>query len=596
MVFAAPDSARAGIDVYCENSFVSNNVNPVDPGNLDSNDVYLRYAAAQYLGHEPGNWALGYHVLAWISRPQATGRVLELGMVRDFDSRCGLIPTGPTTPGGVGSPIEVTNLPDINWVHHGGHVPRGQVGDTAYPSHGYLVWSSTGSSGQQPRFSVARFLPILGGWGSIDYRTLPFYDAFSPSEHPRPRRGMLPAMASNQPFPGNQDSTVSVAQRILCMLAAVKIPHIPGLPPPVDFSKYCDYGHRLLLVYSDNMSWVTSPKKNPDTNKGGDLTPFWIGSRIRYILFRPGDYRIISEGTLFDVAQHDRSYDPQMSHAFYPEVVWDEANRRWITFWETREYNENPDDPEQDPRWENIRYARIVDEQGQLGQLNKLGVCNHGLIPTARGLAKQRQGDDDLPPGDDEPPAEPIQLDYCYYINVANDYHSAAGRYDWVDRNDGHYTFMDGYMWNLDDPEKLKWLEPTADEYVDNLYDQAFQGGNHKSNIAVIDWPFTDRLGYPDASYLMFKADTFGGPNSWRNEFFLVVNEPDDAFSPPTYPGQVQDQQYYFETAGAPEPNLDKRVPWALSGNLYSFMALYAQRSQTTGWEMRYGNYYYYAE
>lgn len=197
---------------------------------------------------------------------------------------------------------------------------------------------------------------------------------------------------------------------------------------------------------------------------------------------------------------------------------------------------------------------------------------------------------------DHDPPILPFQRNYCYFINAANDHYSADG-IPLSDRNPLHLSLHDSYKWEFDfnDIHAPRWLMENASGYETNIHpEQLYSGAPHMSNISVIDWPHTSALGYANASYLMFNSDQIESNNGVQNQFFLLVDQPLHAFSPPTYFGQTQAQQFYHEVAGTVDYTTLRRWPWSTSSSILSFMALWSQLNPTTGrMEMKYGNYYF---
>lgn len=551
---SSPRVAGAEINEWCEGSILSGDGHlpgDWDWDHMDGNDIYLRWAAAQYIGHASGigSWRYGIHQMAWVGARNAAGfREVNLATVMDFDPACTALR---------GTERTVSWVHDVNWVHHGGFVPQGHARGVWYSPHGYLVWSGAGTETLEPMLAVVRF-----DADGIYYPQLIMRET-----------GILPTMASNRPFHFNQhiiwDPFTIIIQRMIACWAPW-VCEIFKCPP-------CDSGHRLLLVYSGDLSWVTSGKDNLEDFSND---PSWMGSTINYVLFRPGDHKIFHSGVLADITTIP-GYDDQRDHAIYPEVVWNAGTRQWIVTWEERV----PmfDDTCLNPGCRgNYRYARTVDENGNLGPVNFLERCWDSEMLTAT-------GDDDH-----EPPILPIQKGYCYFINAASDHYSDDG-VPLADRNPRHLTLHDSYMYEMGSSNIPRWLQEDAVWYVVNQYpDQKFDGAPHVANISVIDWPNTAGFGYPNASYLMFSSKQVDDNTAVQNEFFLLVDQPEHAFSPPTYPAQVEPQQFYHEVAGTVDYTTSRRIPWATSSSILSFMALWAQWNQTTQkMDMKYGNYFF---
>jgi hypothetical protein len=239
--FASPAHA---ITEECVGTIVSNDVWNTGP-EMSGNDVYLRYGAAEYLGGSPVDSAVAnYHVIAWVTNydPLTNERHLKFGIVREYPPTCI-----------ARSVITVDDITDVNWVHHGGHLPVGRVGRTRYPSSGYLVFSDAGNETTEPRVGVLRLWETGGGlsWQRI------YLGPGGVTSAPHYPVGITPSMASNRPMPTDSDVTSGPgkgpAMPFICTLAML-FPQFPAL------AAACDYKHRMLLVYSGDLRWITASK------------------------------------------------------------------------------------------------------------------------------------------------------------------------------------------------------------------------------------------------------------------------------------------------------------------------------------------------
>ena len=118
-----PGPAIAGIGEWCEGTWLGDDVHLPGDWNwdhMDGNDIYLRWAAAQYIGHETDHWVNGIHQLAWVgARDPVTGlRSLNLARVMDFDPEC--LPLRD-------SELTTSTVNDVNWVSQGGFIPQGHA-------------------------------------------------------------------------------------------------------------------------------------------------------------------------------------------------------------------------------------------------------------------------------------------------------------------------------------------------------------------------------------------------------------------------------------------------------------------------------------
>jgi hypothetical protein len=151
VLFGSPRDAGAEINEWCAGSWLGDDTHMPgdwDWDHMDGNDIYLRWAASQYIGHVTNQWGKGLHQLAWVGARNASGvRELNIARVMDFDPDC--LPLR-------GSELTVSWVNDVNWVHHGGFVPQGHAEGAWYSPHGYLVWSGAGDETNEPLLAVAR--------------------------------------------------------------------------------------------------------------------------------------------------------------------------------------------------------------------------------------------------------------------------------------------------------------------------------------------------------------------------------------------------------------------------------------------------------
>ena len=605
MISLTPATARA-ITEICDSSFVSSDIadpDEYDPyGNLDGNDIYMRYATTEFLSSGTNSAGENYYVLAWVTarNPATRERKLRVAITRDWPPfpNCTYV-----DPSGGSGQSTFQDLTDVNWVQHGGHVPAGQSGRRTYPSQGYLVWSDAGDEFHPPEVAVSRY------WEQSE--TLQFERAFlelraSPTAwywgYPV---GITPSMASNRPVPANQNFTsgagVTLFMRVACQLAS-------GFGPLASyFARHCDHGHRLLLVYSGDPRWITERKQKLEDvycNWDNRDCSFWVGSSIRFKLFRPGDNKILHEGSLADVRTY-REYDAVLDHAVYPEVVWNEAAQKWLVMWEEHYLDSTGDPRGRYSRWK----ARTVDLHGNLGPTRQLGWCTTALAPTSHGdpgdsadggasTGGDPTGADDGGVGDDRPPVGRIGRSYCYPINLANDYYSLDGISAAGDRNPGHYSLFSNYLAPMtsypEDGSFFEWLDDSSlggPIVSDNIYGhrQMYKGDSKFMNIGVIGYPyFRDRTEYKDASYLKMSYDYDMGYGC-KNVFYLISHDPEKVHTE----GIDPDQQYYRVDGNTSwDHDCSSRYIWSVSSSLIGFVALYAQwvPSQSR-YEMRYGTY-----
>jgi hypothetical protein len=592
LILSAPP-VRA-ITELCADGFVSTNLTDYG-GYLSGNDIYMRYAAAEYLGSASNTYRDNYHVIGWVTDfdPLTLRRKLRVAPVMDYPPPAACRIRDQTT---------LQDITDVNWVHHGGHIPSGQVSRSPYPSHGYLVWSDKGTATDPPHVAVGRFW-VENSALQMErvYLERYFYPTHVVQYYPA---GITPSMASNRPVPMNQDYTSDISSlfmRLICQLAM-------GNTLWSDYwAGRCDFGHRLLLVYSGDPRYLEPPKVGPedpfcDWNDPNQDCHGWLGYTIRYKLFRPGDNAVLHEGILADV-RDSPSFDPVTDHAVYPEVAWNEASRHWVVIWEEQSKDPDAIPPGSYNRWK----ARTVDEQGHLGPTAYIGECNSQFTPTstdpgddsgATGVGEdggETGGEDD-----DRPPIGRLQRGFCYPINLANDYYSLDGIAFAGDRNSRHQTFLSGYLVNRifsPDDHPYEWMDseryphigPTlASNSLGN--DQHYDGSPHLMNTGIIGLPVFDTQFWPykGASYIKATSLLDQGYGC-SNVFYLLARDPDEVHDEAGHPNQ---QYYRVDDAASWQHDCDRRISWAISSSVIGFVMLWAEYVPSQArFEMRFGSY-----
>lgn len=559
-----------------------------DPyGALSGNDVYMRYATSEVLSSGTNSVGENYYVLGWVTAPDpmTRERKLRVAITRDW-------PPWPAC--GSRSHSTFSDITDVNWVQRGGHMAAGQSGSVPYSAHGYLVWSDAGREDRPPEVAVARFWE--SGMGLSYERVFLERRAVPTHWYWGNPIGITPSMASNRPVPVNQDITsgevASTFTQLMCVLARFPFPW--GRLNPADL---CDYGHRLLLVYSGDPRWNTEGQQKLEDpscnwNEQAEDCRFWMGKTIRYKLFRPGDNRVLYQGTLADVRGYP-DYDERLDHALYPEVVWNEAAQRWLVMWEERYHDPDQLIPGHYSFWK----ARTVDLQGNLGPTSELGWCQGSVVPTSHQVTGDvREGDDGKDPGgdDDDPSIVLKQQSYCYPLNLANDYYSLDGIDVAGDRNPGHYSLFSNYLAvAISGAQPFEWIDDTPPDgpvVEDNLSGplQTYSGESNLMNIGVIGRPdFRDRTDYKDASYLKMSSNYDPGYGC-QDVFYLISHDPEATHTE----GVEQKQQYYRVEGSTWDHDCSSRHVWSVSSSIIGFVALYAQYVPTERrYEMRYSTY-----
>jgi hypothetical protein len=405
--------------------------------------------------------------------------------------------------------------------------------------------------------------------------------------------GIMPSMASNRPVPTNYDLTSAQTPPPVIMDFWCRFAFSSSWFGDL-FKSMCDYNHRMLLVYSGDLRWTTEGLKNleepwRDCSANPADCYFWIGHSIKYIVFRPGDDKVLVRGRLADVRDYSE-YDEVLDHAIQPEVVWNEALQKWIVMWEKSYFDPDMLNPEGE--WgERVWYrkTRTVDEQGNLGPVYTVGRCLLGADDI------HWIQDPEIPgtPGDDEPNPSPLQkAPYCYMVNMANDYYSDDGIdiFSQPDRNPLHATIVDAYNWVRDEQSGtgLEWLDEYGEHFLDNFYrdEQRYRGAYHKASIAVIGWPpFRQLAELENASYLMTYYQIEPGVGC-QNVFYLFVDNPrepvlEDSIN--LYYHRIEEQSWDY--------TCQARFPWGNASSLVSFVSFWAQETHFGDWEMHYGTY-----
>ena len=278
---------------------------------------------------------------------------------------------------------------------------------------------------------------------------------------------------------------------------------------------------------------------------------------------------MIADGTIVDVRDRPH-YNAEYDHALYPELAWNEATGKWVVMWE-----ESYLDVEANGTGERVldRWATTIDEEGNVGQVSRIGVCRFGDAPTSH------DGDDQPgAPGGDEDPISPRARGYCYPINMANDYYSLDGIDMFQqDRNPTHSSLVNGYDdgWR---PYRSgnQWLQSDGADLLDNFYDddqKLFLGPPVRQSIAVIGHPyFRPQTEFEDASYLQVNY-VWEPPTNCKTVFYLVVDNP-EAFHTE---GVYDNQQYYRVEADSWDFQCLNRAPWGSASSLVSFVSVWAQ-------------------